>query len=551
MLQYDKIFEQSSSLIMLLSTDFIILNCSDAYLRATLTTRQNVKGRYLFTVFPDAPEDKEATGVKNLTYSLNYVLSNKTSHVMDVQKYDVPSPEGGPFVTRYWTPVNTPIFDDDGTTILYILHKVEEITDYVLLKETSTKQISRMEVVMYTRAQEIQKQKEELEKTNIQLQRARDEALRLSNLKSNIISNVSHELRTPLTGIIGYNELLSRTNLDEEQKNLNSLINSSSQVLLAIVNDILDVSKLSVGGISLDAKPMNIRKVVTSAIEMFQYMADEKEITLRLNIDDSIPNCVLGDARRISQVLYNLIGNGIKFTEKGFVSVYLYPSDTKDFFFDVVDTGIGISKENQALLFRPYEQLDISDTRKHMGVGLGLYISQQLVSLMQGQIQVSSEIGKGSTFSFSIRLPTCDGDEVVQTEIDGKQRNLEGLRVLIVDDNNLVQKLVQKQMKSLNMTFEVALDGKQAVESFIDSEQNGKAPYDIILMDVQMPVMDGLEATREIRQYNDHGKVIPIIAMTASIMQEEQQKCLESGMNDVLAKPFSLADSKRILSDWV
>ena len=371
-------------------------------------------------------------------------------------------------------------------------------------------------------------------------------------MKSAIIANVSHELRTPLTCIIGYNELLQKTKLDDEQNNFTELIDRSARILLAVVNDILDMSKIEAGEMHLEAQPVNVTTVVNELIEGLTPLTNEKGLILHSRVSNNVPRVVLGDARRLKQVLYNLLGNAIKFTEKG-GAVLEITKEEDDIVFRVIDTGIGISEEHQKLLFYPFQQLDPSDTRVHPGTGLGLSISKQLVSLMHGKIGVSSEIGKGSTFKFSI--PYKQSESVEQTTIDdvapinenvNDSGLLERIKVLIVDDNLMIQKLVQKQLTTLKVKYKTAYNGKDAINQFLESREIG-TPYDIIMMDCQMPIMDGFAATKIIRKHDSN---VAIIAMTASIMQEEKTRCFESGMNDVMGKPFTVDIIRATLLKW-
>ncbi len=567
-LQYDKIFEQTSSLYMLLSPEFTILQASNAYLHATMTKRKEIIGKYLFDIFPDDPSDPEvegeASGVKNLTFSLQYVLKTKKPHLMNIQKYNVRSPNGE-FTEKFWTPLNTPIFNENDD-ILYILHEVDEVSEFVKLKKemaATSESLGKMEIIMFNRAEQIQKQAQELEI-------ARDQAIALANFKSAIVANVSHELRTPLTCILGYNELLIQTSPNSEQLNLIHLINGAAKMLLSVVNDILDLSKINAGKMVLDEKPVNIHEIIRNITDGVTFLSNEKELKMHIVVEPGLPNCVITDTRRLTQILYNLLTNAIKFTPKnGTITLRVSQNkDDKDVFknlvFIVSDTGIGIPKDKLKFLFQPFGQIDTSLTRAYTGTGLGLAISKMLTELMGGEIGVTSVEGAGSTFSFTIFPKLCQSHELnksseqnqslftTYTDDDDLQRtlSLSNVHVLIVEDNTMIQQLVKKQLQILQVQYSGANNGEEAVQLFLNSQNEGNETFDAILMDCQMPIMDGFTATKTIRTSCELGKQIPIIAMTASVMQEDKTQCFDSGMSDVLAKPFDIARLRDILLKW-
>lgn len=529
---YRAIFRQCGSLYMLLDLDKNILDASDDYLVATLTKRESMVGRHLFDVFPDDPNQPEATGVRNLTLSIESVLKNKKTHVMDLQKYDVPKGDGT-FEMRYWLPRNIPIFDSSGT-LMYILHQAENVTDQISLQEKdrrTTIKLGEAELELLHRAKE-------LEKVNQELVKSRDEALEASRLKSALIANVSHELRTPLSSILGYTELMNTLTLNPTVKQDVNIIQTSAQALLSIVNDLLDISRMETDKLQLTETPMQIRVVVSELIEILKPSAEAKSLVLTSTVAEDVPEVVIGDSRRVRQVLHILVNNGIKFTDHGNVSLSLNMFG-RLLRVQVSDTGIGISQDQQKKLFAPFYQVDVSNTRQYGGLGLGLTIAERLVELMGGRIHVQSELDKGSIFWFDIplKLPRNVTETLTLNE------TCEKCRILVVEDNFVIQGLLRKQLKTIGIkNVDFAKNGQEGVYKVAEN------PYDIIFMDIQMPVMDGYEATREIRKSEKSHHVI--IGMTASVMQEDQKRVIEAGMDAILGKPFKLTELKDMIEEW-
>lgn len=391
-------------------------------------------------------------------------------------------------------------------------------------------------------------------KRSEELGRARDKALQDSQLKSAFVANISHELRTPVSGIMGMNELLLETNLDEQQRMLAKSVSDAAQSLLSIINDLLDISKIEAGKTTLRKIPFGLISLVQDSVRMLADNARSKRLALNTNIDYSIPDYLVGDPDRIRQVLINLLGNAIKFTEKGVVSIEakLEGEDEKEALirFSVRDTGIGIAGENLNLLFQPFSQLDSSSRRRFGGTGLGLSISRQLVELMGGEIGVESQTGEGSTFSFRIPLqklkhdavPEKSGGETTAASVDIDRDKL----VLIVEDNATLQELAVRQLIGIGLEPQAVSTGLQAVNAAKE------VPYDLILMDCNLPEMDGFEATRAIRRIDaERGRHTYIIAMTASGMSGDADKCYAAGMDDYLMKPVTMAKLKEHIQKWI
>lgn len=393
---------------------------------------------------------------------------------------------------------------------------------------------------------------EELAKVNADLQQTRDEALSASNLKSAFVANISHELRTPLSGVLGMNELLLRTRLDSEQIDYANAVQNSASSLMVIVNDILDLSRIEAGKMTLDVTELRPLTLVQEAVHLLSIAAEAKNLNITIDFDNSIPGMLYGDPIRIKQVLVNLLGNAIKFTSKGEISVrlVLVRADEKSLTikFSVTDTGIGLSKDEQRFLFLPFTQVDSSTTRPFGGTGLGLALSKRLVELMEGEIGLVSEKGRGSSFWFTLPLKrkVSDGMERNVQATSGALTIPKGWQILVVEDNPILQSLALKQLNTLGIVATAVTTGEDAIEQW------KKNDYGLILLDCNLPKMDGYSVARKIREAeqssNNH---VSIVAMTAGAMRGDSEKCLAAGMDDYLSKPYTLGQLKHKLHQWM
>ncbi|MCD8740578.1 PAS domain S-box protein [Mucilaginibacter roseus] len=372
-------------------------------------------------------------------------------------------------------------------------------------------------------------------KVELELIAAKEEAIQLNRAKDMFISVLTHEMRTPLNAVIGMSHLLIEDSPSESQKENLNILKFSAENLLRLINDVLDFTKIETGNVELEKANVNMRELLKSVTSSVQYKAHEKNIYIEYRVDDAVPNFILGDATRLSQILLNLAGNSVKFTSTGGVTIDLkvieQNSKTVRIRFAVIDTGIGIANDKISTIFESFKQAEADTTRKYGGTGLGLPITKRLIELHDSRINVDSTPGQGSTFWFTI---TFDKAESERNNMDNAAEAGLNINVLVVDDNQINRLLVNKVLKKWGATADFAENGQEAVEKIESSAQ-----YDAVLMDIHMPVMGGLEATQVIRSKSEaYFQQLPIIALTASMLNSEIERISLAGMNDYILKPF-------------
>jgi PAS domain S-box-containing protein len=375
-----------------------------------------------------------------------------------------------------------------------------------------------------------------------ELVEARERALAASRAKSSFLANMSHEIRTPMNAILGMNDLLLEGGLNAEQRTYAGIAKRAGEGLLSLLNDFLDFSKLEAGRIQLEKMPFSLRALICEGYDLFSAEAAKKGLEFVLSVSPDVPEIVVGDPTRLRQALLNLVGNALKFTSQGGVELEARARPEGHVEFSIKDTGIGMSEPESRQIFEPFQQADASTTRRYGGTGLGLAITNSLIDAMGGRLVVESTPGEGSEFRFTIHLP--GGADDAAPSNDAPPSRVPNMKVLVVEDNAVNRLLALKLLEKIGCEGHGVVNGREAVERLRFEA------FDLVLMDCQMPELDGYEATRAIRSSTGPEAGIPIIALTANAMSGDRQKCLDSGMNDYLTKPVQRAELADALFRW-
>ena len=520
------LFESAPGLYLVLTPDLRIVAASDAYLRATMTKRVEILGRNLFDVFPDNPDDKDATGVRNLRASLERVLATSTPDAMAVQKYDIrrPDDEGGGFEERYWSPVNSPVLHDSSREIVYIIHRVEDVTEFVRLTQQGLDQtrehqarVDRMEAEIFLRAREVQ------------------EAERAIRTKDEFLSVVSHELRTPLNVVQGWLWQLKRRGDDPivRAKAL-GVIERNVALQMRLVEDLLDTSKAAVGKLQLRKRLVDFTAVCKATVDANQRPAMDKGLTL-VCAEAEAPIFIWGDAERLQQTISNVLLNSIKFTPSGGVIRVTTKRVGLRVRLQMEDTGVGIPVDSLESVFEPFSQANKGSTREFGGLGLGLAIVKQIVTLHGGTVSAHSEgENRGTTMVIEFPIPAVMdepdrwGEQLTSAPTDDE---LQGVRVLVVDDEPDACEAVRRILEHHGATVRTAESVGEALTIFPE------VVPDVLVADLGMPGTDGFELLQRVRRL-PHGTDVPVVALTAYVGGAEDA-ALNAGFDHYRSKPIA------------
>ena len=527
------LFEGAPGLCLVLDASFRIVAASDAYLAATRTKREEILGRGMFDVFPDNPDDPGATGETNLRASLERVRQTGLADSMAVQKYDIrrPEEEGGGFEVRYWSPVNSPVVDERGR-LRYVVHQVEDVTEFVHLQEHDAEQealTSELRVRTARMQREIVARSRELHRTN--------EALRAANMaKNEFLSRMSHELRTPLAAISGFSELLTLSDIPEDKRQWAATILSASRHLAALVDEVLDLSRIESGHLSISLEPVDVEPLVEDALDLMRPLATRHEVTVHWRALGDGNGYVFADRQRLKQVLINLIANGIKYNRRGGeVEVSIGAEADGRIRIAVADTGLGLDEGSIRRLFVPFERLAAAASGIE-GTGLGLALSRRLIEAMGGSIGVKSTPGAGSTFwvdldageAEAVQQAVSDESALVATHEYGAER-----RLLYVEDTianvNLIEEILRRRP---SIELIPAMQGRLGLELAKEHRP------DLILLDLHLPDVSGEDVLAELRR-DDATCRIPVVVLSADA-KRDRVPLLAAGASAFLTKPIGV-----------
>ncbi|MDX1836809.1 GGDEF domain-containing protein [Legionella taurinensis] len=587
-LDFKVLFESTPDLYLVLNNALHIIAASDAYLKATLVTREQILGRYIFDVFPDNPNEPSPTGVNNLRASLQRVLQTKSPDTMAVQKYDIriPETEGDAFEERYWSPMNVPVVNQDNE-LLYIIHRVKDVTEFIHLQQAGTEQnklteelrsrTERMQMEIFLRAQEIQEANKQLRAAikELEQKKTQQEVLyrqlkELNQLKTQFFANMSHELRTPLSLILGPLEKMKKDpSLPLSMHKPMEIISNNAHILLKHVNDLLNIAKLDAGKMVLNYQEINLAKLVRVIAENFNSLAEDKGI--HFNVQSPPILIAEIDAEKVQHILLNLLSNAFKFVPAHGLIVCKVTHDDHKAIISVCDNGPGIPKELYEVIFERFSQVEGGETRKHGGTGLGLAIVKDFVELQKGKVFVKESKAGGAEFIVELPLSAPAGVSVGRASLDSYDPALDEMSkstvlslkpvakptetaevqinmtekptVLVVEDNIDMNRFIAEV---LSTDFHVipATDGLEGFNKAVAHKP------DLILSDAMMPRMSGEELIENLRQRVDLADT-PVILLTAKNDEEFRLKLLRSGVQDYITKPFAAEELKARINNLI
>jgi signal transduction histidine kinase/ActR/RegA family two-component response regulator len=528
------LFEAAPGLYLVLNPDFEIVAVSNAYLEATMTVREEILGRGIFDVFPDNPDDPEATGVNNLRASLERVRSRRVPDTMAVQQYDIqrPAEEGGGFEVRYWSPRNSPVLDE-YKRLTFIIHRVEDVTEFVRLQEREVRQEALTHELQERTASmeaEILRRSHELQATNEQLRSA-------NSAKNEFLSRMSHELRSPLGAIMGFGQLLAFDDIDEDHRHKVSMILKASDHLLAIVDEVLDISRVEEGSLSISAEVVAVQPLIDDALELMRPLAAGMEVVIRPPEVAGGNGYVFADNQRLKQVVINLIANAIKYNRQGGeVRILIEGSGSDRIRISVVDSGKGIEQSSLDKLFVPFERLDAA-TSGIDGTGLGLAVSRSLVEAMGGTIGAASKPGVGSVFfveldqgePLAIAEPESEDDALLAVRpYPGGER-----RLLYIEDTvanvQVIEGILERRP---TVRLIPAMLGRLGIDLAREHRPH------LVLLDLHLPDLPGERVLTEL-QADDVTRDIPVVILSADATRDRAQ-FIASGAYAYLTKPIDL-----------
>jgi signal transduction histidine kinase/CheY-like chemotaxis protein len=549
------LFESAPGLYLVLASDLTILAVSDAYLRATLTRREQIVGRGLFEVFPDNPDDPGATGVSNLRASLDRVRGERVPDTMAVQKYDIrrPEAEGGGFEVRYWSPVNTPVLGPAGE-LVYIIHRVEDVTHFVQLKQLDHERdrltaelrtrAGQMEAEVYERAQQLQEANQRLRTVNEELARRERERTTLyerlveqnrviqaaNRMKSEFLANMSHELRTPLNAILGFAELIAdgvAGPVSEAQKEYLGHVVLSGRHLLSLINDVLDLAKVESGKMEIRPERVSLEALSREVTHVLRAKSAEKRIVVEETVEPGLDEVTV-DPGRLKQILYNYLSNAIKFTPNdGRVWVRLLAEGPEYFRVEVEDAGVGIRPEDMDRLFVEFQQLDAGMTKKHAGTGLGLVLTKRIAEAQGGRVGARSTPGKGSLFFATLPRQVKANARPAPGEPRHQGVSPDAPTVMVVEDGFDDRAWLVRALTDAGYAVESAANGVEALA------RCRERPFDAITLDLLLPDISGLDVLHGIRKEGPNRET-PVIVVS---VLPDREAVTGFSVQDVLLKP--------------
>jgi len=542
-LDFRALFEASPGLYLVLDLELRIVAVSTAYLRATMTKREEIVGRALFDVFPDNPDDPAATGVSNLRESLERVIRTRRPDTMAVQKYDIqrPAAAGGGYEVRYWSPVNSPVLDADDR-LTHIIHRVEDVTEFIRLQELD---VHHEEVTSELR-QPAESMQAEIIRRSQELQEANRDLRAANAAKSEFLSQVSHELRTPLAAILGFGELLSLVELEPAHREWLDNILKAGAHLVDLVNEVLDLSRIEAGQLSISRETVPLRPIVSEAIDLMQPLARSRDVRLVSPDWAAHPQYVEADAHRLKQVVINLVANAIKYNRPaGEVRVAVKGTDHERG--RVSDTGRGIDEAGLAKLFRPFERLDAAAMGVE-GIGLGLALSRDLVTAMGGRLGLQSTVGSGTTAWLELRArepiaiaeePALEGALIERREYPARRR------LLYIEDTlaniHLIEGILSRRP---SVQLIPAMLGRLGLDLAREHHP------DLILLDLHLPDIGG-EVVLDRLKADPATRSIPVVVLSADATKRQAGRMLARGAQAYLTKPIGVRPLLGALDDFL